>query len=73
MLMKPMELFRCAVAEIGYVSAAELSAHLEKKHGIKIEPAFIPLFKATLQDLERTTRLRQEAKPLPPKEPTQAM
>jgi hypothetical protein len=60
--MKPMEIFRVAVAEIGDVSAAELSAHLEKKHGVKIEPAFIPLFKATLQDLERTNKSRQNAK-----------
>jgi hypothetical protein len=66
--MKPMELFRRAVAEIGYVSAVELSAHLEKKHGVKIEPAYIPLFRATLQDLERMTRLRQEATPVAPKE-----
>jgi hypothetical protein len=71
MPMKPMELFRHAVAEIGDVSAAELSAHLEKKHGVKIEPAFIPLFKATLQDLERMTRLRQDTKPIAPKEPAQ--
>ena len=64
--MKPIELFRRAVAEIGNVSAAELSAHLEKQHGLKIEPAFIPLFKATLRDLERMTRLRQEARPEQP-------
>jgi hypothetical protein len=70
--MKPMELFRRAVAEIGYVSAAELSAHLEKKHGVKIEPAFIPLFKATLQDLEKTNRIRQDAKPISPQQPAQA-
>jgi hypothetical protein len=70
--MKPMELFRRAVEEIGDVSAAELSAHLEKKHGLQITPAFIPLFKATLQDLERTTRLRQAARPLPAKQPVQA-
>lgn len=69
--MKPMELFRNVVAEVGDVSAAELSAHLEKKHGVKIEPAFIPLFKATLQDLERTNKLRQDAKSIPPKEPAQ--
>jgi hypothetical protein len=42
------------------------------KHGVKIEPAFIPLFKATLQDLERTSKLRQEAKPIPSKEPSLA-
>ena len=66
--MKPMELFRRAVSEIGDVSAAELSAHLEKKHGVKIEPAFIPLYKATLRDLERTNKLRQDAKPIPSKQ-----
>jgi hypothetical protein len=71
--MTPMELFRLAVAEIGYVSAAELSDHLEKKHGVKIEPAFIPLFKATLQDWERNIKSRQAAKPIPPKEPAQAL
>ena len=60
--MKPMEIFRRAVEEIGDVSAAELSAYLERQHSFKIAPAFIPLFKATLQDLERTSRLRQAAK-----------
>ena len=60
--MKPMEIFQRAVAEIGEASAAELSEHLEKKHGVKIEPAFIPLFKATLQDLKRTNKLGQRAK-----------
>ena len=69
--MNPMELFRSAVAEIGDASAAELSAHLEKKHGVKIEPAFIPVFKATLKEMERTNKSRQDAKPIPPKEPAQ--
>src|ERR1019366_6686817 len=59
--------------EIGDVSAVELSEHLEKKHGVKIEPAFIPLFKATLRDFEKTNKLRQDAKPIPPKKTTQAM
>ena len=59
--MKPMELFRRAVAEIGDASDSALSLHLENEHGMKIDPAFIPLFKATLQDLERTNKLRQDA------------
>jgi hypothetical protein len=67
--MKPMELFRLAFAELGDVSAAELSAHLEKKHGVKIAPAFIPLYKATLQDAERLHKLRQDAKPVAPPQP----
>jgi hypothetical protein len=61
--MKPMEIFRRAVAEIGDATSAELSAHLEKQHGFKIEPRFIPLYKATLRDLERMTCLRQVARP----------
>jgi hypothetical protein len=70
--MKPMDLFRRAVTEIGDASAAELSAHLEKQHGFKIEPRFIPLYKATLQDLERMTRVRQDAVSILPKQPAQA-
>ena len=71
--MKPMELFRLALAEIGDASPAELSAHLKNKHGVKIEPAFIPLYKATLQDLDRTARVRQQAKPTISKQPAQAV
>ena len=51
--------------------AAELSAHLEKKQGVKIEPEYIPVFKATLKELEKTSRFRQDAKPIPAKEPAQ--
>ena len=69
--MGPIELYRNAVAEIGDVSTDELSAHIEKKHGVKIEPPFIPLFRATLQQMERTARLCQEAKPISPKKPSQ--
>ena len=61
--MAPLELFRHAVAELGDVSAAELSTYIEKKHGVTIEPHFIPLFRATLQDLERTARMRRVAQP----------
>ena len=70
--MSPMEAFRCAIAEIGYASSAELAAHMQKKHGVKIDPAFIPLFKATLRDLERTNKPRQDAKPISTKQSSQA-
>ena len=71
--MKPMDVFRRAVAEIGDVSAVELSAHLEKKHGVKIEPEFVPIYKATLKELERTDKLRQTAKPIPSNESVPAL
>ena len=70
--MKPMELFRLALAELGDVSAAELSVHVEKKHGVKIDPAYIPLYKATLQDAKRMNQLRQDAKSIAPTQPAQA-
>jgi hypothetical protein len=70
--MKPMEIFRLAVAEIGDVTAAELSAHLEKKHGVKIEPAYIPVFREILKELEKTAKLREQAKSIPPKQPAQS-
>jgi hypothetical protein len=70
--MKPMELFRRAVAEIGEVSAAELSAHLEKKYGVKIEPEYIPVFRETLKELEKTAKLREQAKSVPAKESAQS-
>ena len=62
--MQPLELFKRALAEIGNVSASELSAHLEMKHGVKIKPSFIPLYKATMQDLEKTKKPHQNAKPI---------
>ena len=70
--MDKLELFRRTVADIGNVSAAALSAHLEKKYGVKIEPAFIPIFKATLLGLELTSKFRQDATPIPPDQPSQA-
>lgn len=69
--MKPIELYRVAVAEIGDVSAAELSAHLEKKHGLKILPAFIPLYRATLHELEKNGQSPSARKPIPQKQPAQ--
>ena len=70
--MSKLETFGRALAEIGDVSATELSAHLEKKYGVKIEPAYIPLYKATLQDRERTNRLRLDAQTDPPENSSEA-
>ncbi len=54
--MDRLELFRLALEEIGDVSAAELAAHIEKKHGVKIDPRYIPVFRAALRDRERKSR-----------------
>ena len=50
----------------GPLAAHNRDTALDAEHGVKIEPAFIPVFKATLRDLEGTIRLRQDATPKQP-------
>ena len=64
--MSRTELFRLALAEIGDAPAAELSSFIQAKYGVRIDPRFIPVLRASLQDLERLTRLRQAARPVQP-------
>jgi hypothetical protein len=60
--MSRTELFRLAIAEIPDASAAELSLFIQEKYGVRIDPRFIPVLRASPQDLERLTRLRQAAR-----------
>lgn len=66
--MEPLCAYRLAVAELGDVPAERLTAHIAKKFGLKVEPRFIPIFRASLQDLEGVKRLRprKTAKPTVP-------
>jgi predicted SprT family Zn-dependent metalloprotease len=57
--MDRLELVRLALQELGDVPARELSAFIEKKRGVKIDPKFIPVFRATLRD-----RTRQSVRPV---------
>jgi len=47
--MTKLELVEMAMQELGDVSAQELSAFIEQKKGVKIEPKFIPVFKASIR------------------------
>jgi hypothetical protein len=67
--MDKMEAFRRAVAELGDVPPEQLSCLIEQKYGVKIEPQYIPVFRASVQDLERLKRLREGARAAAP--PTQ--
>ena len=60
--MEKLEAYRQAVAELGNVSAEELSRYVEEKYGVQIAPNFIPLYRASLQEWEKVNRQRQEAK-----------
>jgi hypothetical protein len=60
--MNRMEIFRQAFSELGDAPSQDLSSFIEQKYGVKIEPKFVPLFKATIRDMEKMTRQRQAAK-----------
>jgi hypothetical protein len=60
--MDRLELVRLAVQELGDVSTQELSVFIEATHGVKIEPKFIPVFKATLR-ARLQEAARQAARP----------
>jgi hypothetical protein len=67
--MNKMEAFRQAVAELGDVPPAQLSCHIERRYGVRIEPQYIPVFRASVQDLERLNRLREGAQAAAPPTP----
>ena len=60
--MEKLEAYRKAVAELGNVSAEELSRYIEEKYGVQIAPNFMPLYRASLQEWEKMNRQRQVAK-----------
>jgi hypothetical protein len=60
--MDKLEIVQIALRELGDVSAQELSAFIEKKHGVRIEPKFIPVYKASIRDKIRLEAARQEAR-----------
>jgi hypothetical protein len=60
--MDKLELVQIALQKLGDVPAQAVSAFIEKKHGVWIEPSFIPLFKASIRDKLRLEAARQAAK-----------
>jgi hypothetical protein len=60
--MDKLEIVQLALGEVGDMPAQELSAFIEKTHGVKIEPKFIPLYKASLRDKLRLEAARQQAR-----------
>jgi len=60
--MDKLEMVQIVLQELGDISAQELSACIEKKHGVKIEPMFFPLFKASIQEKLRLEAVRQAAR-----------
>ena len=55
-------LVREAVAELGESPAQDLASFIERRHGVRINPKFIPILRASVRELEHLERARQAAK-----------
>jgi hypothetical protein len=60
--MDKLDMVQATLRELGDVSAQALSLFIEQRHGVKIEPKFIPLFKASIRDKERLEAERRAAR-----------
>jgi hypothetical protein len=60
--MDKLELVQVALRELGNVSAQELSSFVARTHGVVIDPKYIPLFKASIRQHQRSTSVRQSAR-----------
>lgn len=60
--MDKVALVRAALQEVGELPAAELSAHIQQKHGIEITPPMVAIIKATLLHKQLLAKYRQEGK-----------
>jgi hypothetical protein len=57
-MIDKLEIVRMALRELGETSAQELSAFIDERFNVKIEPKYIPLFKASIRDKDRMQALR---------------
>jgi hypothetical protein len=64
------EAVRLALAEVGDVSSADLAAFIERQYRLRIDPRFMPIFRATVRDKERLQQARAAPVSLPPEGPT---
>lgn len=60
--MDKLKLVQAAMQQLGDVSAQELSSFIAKQHGVKIDPIFIPIFKASIRDKLRLDAARHAAR-----------
>ena len=61
-IMEKLEMVQVALRELSDVKAEEITAFVEEKFQTKIEPKFIPLFKASIQAKTRSEAVRQAAR-----------
>jgi hypothetical protein len=60
--MTTIELVQQAMAVKGEATSEEIAEFIERWHGVKIEPKFIPIYKASIRDKQMQEGKRREAK-----------
>jgi hypothetical protein len=59
-MIDKLEIVRMALRELGEANAQALSAFIDERFNVKIEPKYIPLFKASIRDKDRMQALRDQ-------------
>ncbi len=64
--MTKIEMVREALLQLGEVSGEKISAYIARRHGVSIEPRFMPIVRASLRELEMLARFRAESRAFSP-------
>ena len=59
-----LEMVQQALAVRGEAPSEEITAFIEQGHGVRIEPKFIPIFRATIKDKQLLEEKRRAAQAL---------
>jgi hypothetical protein len=51
-----------AILKCGGLPATELVAYIEREYGVKVNPAYLPVFRASLLAKEQSERMREKAR-----------
>lgn len=60
--MNKVEMMREALKELGEATPDDLAAFVHTRYGVKVEPRFIPILKASVRDKEMLEDFRQKVK-----------
>jgi hypothetical protein len=59
-MIDKLEIVQRALRELGEANAQALSVFIDERFNVKIEPKYIPLFKASIRDKDRMQALRDQ-------------
>ena len=60
--MTKVEMMQEAVKELGEAQAEALAAFIDARYGVKIDPKFVPILKASVREKELQEDFRQKMK-----------